>query len=208
MTRCPTFSPGVCPQHMSIVTSTSHVYGTKTVWTGGCCQSGFATVDFEPRFLCTSVISTPMAFLLDPNISTADIYTTLSTSSLMLEHDQMTVQWEGTDLPNFPSEVAESYASMMGIEFTPTAHYPSLTVPGRLTVPQSTQDLVYDLPASIQPPTTHFQLATGRPTGSLAPSPTTSNYLSSSTVSGSSRCSNPFMLFIMVGWLGIIWQLC
>ncbi|KAI1486526.1 hypothetical protein F5X96DRAFT_673589 [Biscogniauxia mediterranea] len=126
-TRCPTFSPGVCPQHMSVVTSTSHVYGTNTVWTGGCCQSGFATVDFEPRFLCTSVISTPMAFLLDPNISTADIYTTLSTSSLMLEHDQMTVQWERTDLPNLPSEVAESYASMMGIAFTPTTQSPSLT---------------------------------------------------------------------------------
>ncbi|KAI0592938.1 hypothetical protein F4775DRAFT_580142 [Biscogniauxia sp. FL1348] len=148
-----------------------------------------------------------MAFLLEPNISTADIYTTLSTRSLMLEHDQMTVQWESTDLPKFPSEVAKSYASMMGIEITPTAHHLDPTVPGRLTFPHTTQDLVYDLPSSIKPPTTSFQLAPGRHAGSLSPSPTSSNHLSSSTVSKSSRRFNPFVHFIMVGWLVIIWQL-
>ncbi|KAK7744392.1 hypothetical protein SLS62_010182 [Diatrype stigma] len=46
-----------------------------------------------------------MAFLLDPNISTADVYTTLS--HLWIEHDQVTVQWEKTDLRVLPEDVAK-----------------------------------------------------------------------------------------------------
>ncbi|KAH9907185.1 hypothetical protein F4778DRAFT_526194 [Xylariomycetidae sp. FL2044] len=125
----PTFSPGVCPEHMSIVTSTSNVVdGGSTIWTGGCCQSGFDTIAADPRFLCTSSLTSPSAFLLIPNISTTDIYTTLSTNlPKFIEHDQLTVQWEEADLQNFPPEVATHYASLMGIEFTATSESPSLT---------------------------------------------------------------------------------
>ncbi|KAK8046618.1 hypothetical protein PG996_014682 [Apiospora saccharicola] len=82
----PTFSPGVCPKQMSIVSSSSSVDKGKTRWTGACCQTGFSTAELDPQFICTSSVTTPMAFLLDPNISTADIYTTLSDVSI--EHDQ------------------------------------------------------------------------------------------------------------------------
>ncbi|KAI5918028.1 hypothetical protein F4810DRAFT_715901 [Camillea tinctor] len=206
--KCPTFSPGICPKNMHIVTSTSHVHDTTTIWTGGCCQSGFMTIDFDPRFLCTSVISTPMAFLLEPNISTADVYTTLSTSSLMLEHDQMTVEWESTDLPNFPSEVAKSYASIMKIAFPLTTDHASPTIPAELAFPQSTQGLVQGLSPSILPLTTSFQLATGRPASGLAPSLSTSDHLSATTISKSSGRLETTMQLILAGWLGIIWQLC
>ncbi|KAK8002963.1 xylose isomerase-like protein [Apiospora arundinis] len=108
----PTFSPGVCPKQMSIVSSTSNVDSGKTRWTGACCQSGFSTAEVDPQWICTSSVTTPMPFLLDPNISTADIYTTLS--NIWIEHDQVTVQWEEKDLEMFPSSVATHYASIMG----------------------------------------------------------------------------------------------
>ncbi|KAK8065904.1 hypothetical protein PG997_012651 [Apiospora hydei] len=108
----PTFSPGVCPKQMSIVSSTSLVDGDKTRWAGACCQSGFSTADIDPQWICTSSVTTPMPFLLDPNISTADIYTTLS--DVWIEHDQVTVQWEEKDLIKFPASVAAHYASIMG----------------------------------------------------------------------------------------------
>ena len=34
----PSFSPGICPQPMTIVASESNVSGRRTVWTGRCCQ--------------------------------------------------------------------------------------------------------------------------------------------------------------------------
>ncbi|KAK8111381.1 uncharacterized protein PG998_007838 [Apiospora kogelbergensis] len=108
----PTFSPGVCPKQMSIVSSTLSVDGANTRWIGACCQSGFSTAESDPQWICTSSVTTPMPFLLDPNISTTDIYTTLS--NLWIEHDQLTVQWEEKDLALFPSTVATHYASIMG----------------------------------------------------------------------------------------------
>lgn len=65
----------------------------------------------NPQFLCTSSVTTPMRFLLDPNISTTDIYTTLS--NIWIEHDQITVIWEKSDLSMLPSDVAVQYASIM-----------------------------------------------------------------------------------------------
>lgn len=62
---------------------------------------------------------TPMGFLLDPNITSADIYTTLS--HLWIEHDQITVQWEETDLYILPKEVSTSYASIMRLVSTVTS---------------------------------------------------------------------------------------
>ncbi|CAJ2505803.1 Uu.00g131970.m01.CDS01 [Anthostomella pinea] len=135
-TAYPTFSPGVCPEHMSIVTSTFNVEGSKTIWTGGCCQSGFSNIAVAPEWVCTSTVTTPMAFLLIPNISTADIYTTLSTN-LWIEHDQLTVQWEQSDLRAFPREVATHYASMMGVQAPTSTDGPGPTISPTLYVPQT-----------------------------------------------------------------------
>ncbi|KAI1843747.1 hypothetical protein JX266_010006 [Neoarthrinium moseri] len=109
----PTFSPGVCPSGMSIISSASDVQGSRTVWTGACCQSGFETMEIDPRYICTSSVTTPMGFLLDPNISTTDIYTTMS--NLQIEHDQLMVVWEESDLAALPTNVAVQYASIMGV---------------------------------------------------------------------------------------------
>ncbi|KAI1288636.1 hypothetical protein F5Y03DRAFT_86836 [Xylaria venustula] len=114
----PTFSPGVCPVNMEVVKHTSEVHDDNTIWTAACCQSGFSTVSWDPEYLCTSSITSPMAFLLDPNISTADVYTTLA-PELYIEHDQVTVQWEPTDLKHFPVDVASQYRIMMGITAQP-----------------------------------------------------------------------------------------
>lgn len=76
----------------------------------------------DAQYLCTSTVTTPMAFLLDPNISTTDVYTTLS--SLYIEHDQLAVLWEETDLPAFPTEVAAQYASIMNVAL-PTSSIPA-----------------------------------------------------------------------------------
>lgn len=76
----------------------------------------------DAQYLCTSTVTQPMAFLLDPNISTTDIYTTLS--SLYIEHDQLAVLWEETDLPAFPTEVAAQYASIMNVA-VPTSSIPT-----------------------------------------------------------------------------------
>ncbi|KAI0184961.1 hypothetical protein EV127DRAFT_503937 [Xylaria flabelliformis] len=81
--------------------------------------SGFSPAGIDSGFLCTSSITTLMAFLLDPNISTADVYTTLP-PKLWIEHDQMTVQWEPTDLELFPVAVASQYARLMGITAPPS----------------------------------------------------------------------------------------
>ncbi|KAK6080599.1 hypothetical protein SCUP234_05145 [Seiridium cupressi] len=101
---------------------------------------GFSQLD--PQYLCTSSVTTPMGFLLDPNISTADIYTTMS--NLYVEHDQMMVLWEETDLPILPASVAAQYASIMGVA-TPTPSSTtqmnttlSMQSPGALVTPQPT----------------------------------------------------------------------
>lgn len=67
-------------------------------------------------YFCTSTVTRPMAFLLVANISTTDIYTTLS--NIQIEHDQMTVAWQEADLKNLPKEIAMRYASIMGITIT------------------------------------------------------------------------------------------
>ncbi|ORY61383.1 uncharacterized protein BCR38DRAFT_411262 [Pseudomassariella vexata] len=142
----PTFSPGVCPDHMSIASYTSSVDGAsaRTVWTGACCQSGFSTMEIDPRFYCTSSVTTQMAFLLDPNISTTDIYTTLS--NLWIEHDQVTVEWEQADLAILPGTVATQYASIMGIG--PPMSQPESTAPTSSSLEASA------LPSTQQPPVT------------------------------------------------------
>lgn len=45
-TPYPTFSPGVCPDHMSLVAHTSNMTDRRTVWTGICCQRSAAAETF------------------------------------------------------------------------------------------------------------------------------------------------------------------
>ncbi|KAI0104005.1 hypothetical protein GGR51DRAFT_523150 [Nemania sp. FL0031] len=135
-TPYPTFSPGICPAHMQIVKHTSEVHNGKMTWTAACCQryantivaldtlitddtSGFSPLPIDDEYLCTSAITTPMAFLLDPDIATADVYTTLP-PELWIEHDQVTVQWEPDDLKLFPASVIPQYELMMGITPPPS----------------------------------------------------------------------------------------
>lgn len=80
-----------------------------------------------------------MSFLIDPDVSTADIYTTLPPNQqLYVEHDQVTVQWEASDLALFPEHVASAYAVMMGV--TPA--------PPRLTGPASIIDTAAEAAAA------------------------------------------------------------
>ncbi|KAI0466571.1 hypothetical protein F4859DRAFT_497231 [Xylaria cf. heliscus] len=118
-TAYPTFSPGVCPAHMIILDIEVKVHNSKEVYTAACCQSGFSPMSVDSGYLCTSIITSPMAFLLDPNITTADIYTTLP-PELRIEHDQVTVQWEPTGLALFPIVVSSQYARLMGITAPPS----------------------------------------------------------------------------------------
>ncbi|KAH8666447.1 hypothetical protein BX600DRAFT_461794 [Xylariales sp. PMI_506] len=202
--KYPTFSPGVCPDHMVIVSSTSSVIDGKTVWTGACCESGFSPMEINPKYFCTSSVTTPMAFLIDPSISTADVYTTLS--NLWIEHDQITVQWEESDLVLFPSNVALQYASIMGVQAPPISSNPvessspsqqaspSATpqapesTGGKATTEASSVDI-----SSSQPMTTP---ATSQASGVEIPiSPTSTQFITSSSsrsaISGASRTLGP-----------------
>ncbi|KAI0906038.1 hypothetical protein F4823DRAFT_631951 [Ustulina deusta] len=114
-TAYPTFSPGVCPVHMQIVKHTFDIHDEPGIDH----VSGFSPMSIDPQYMCTSTITSPMPFLLDPEISTADVYTTLA-PELWIEHDQVTVQWEPSDLKLFPVGVASQYKLMMGITAQPS----------------------------------------------------------------------------------------
>ncbi|KAK8136485.1 hypothetical protein PG984_004425 [Apiospora sp. TS-2023a] len=195
----PTFSPGVCPKQMSIVSSSSSVDNGKTRWTGACCQSGFSTAELDPQYICTSSVTTPMAFLLDPNISTADIYTTLSDVSI--EHDQVTVQWEEKDLALFPSSVAAHYASIMGKPLVPEQNTGTGS-PASPSTPTSASSGGLVTPASTSPPPTNLASSTGpdisaSPSATPAEPPSSSNPTSLATRTASSNGSaraRPFRL--------------
>ncbi|TGJ83774.1 hypothetical protein E0Z10_g4986 [Xylaria hypoxylon] len=113
-TPYPTFSPGVCPVYMQIVKHTFDIHDESGIDD----TRGFTPMSIDPEYLCTSSITSPMAFLLDPDVSTADVYTTL-TPGLWIEHDQVTVQWELSDLELFPANVASQYKLMMDITAPP-----------------------------------------------------------------------------------------
>ncbi|KAI1457069.1 hypothetical protein F4805DRAFT_467710 [Annulohypoxylon moriforme] len=122
-------SPGICPDYMTMARTTSNVdSGDKTIWTGG----GFTGM---PQWFCNSMVSTPMAFLLMPNISTADIYTTLS--NMWIGHDQITIAWQETDLKLFPKQVATNYASIMGMTPATISCECESSVPAHTTYPAS-----------------------------------------------------------------------
>ncbi|KAK7967163.1 uncharacterized protein PG986_001440 [Apiospora aurea] len=183
----PTFSPGVCPKQMSIVSSTSLVDGDKTRWAGACCQSGFSTAELDPRWICTSSVTTPMPFLLDPNISTADIYTTLS--DVWIEHDQVTVQWEEKDLIKFPDSVAAHYASIMGKPAPPQNTGTTSSASGEPVTPASSSPTPASPASSTEPGIMATPPATPvEPSPSSSPSSLTTRTASSN---GSAR-ARPF----------------
>lgn len=95
--------------------------------------SGFSPIS-TGDYLCTSAITTPMSFLIDPDVSTADVYTTLPPDQqIYIEHDQLTVQWEASDLELFPEHVASTYAAMMGITPAPPRLTSSASTTGTVT---------------------------------------------------------------------------
>ncbi|KAI1772257.1 hypothetical protein F4818DRAFT_180573 [Hypoxylon cercidicola] len=177
------FSPGVCPDYMTIARTTSTVDGSKTTWTGGCCQSGFSATG---EYYCTSTVTTPMAFLLAANISSLDIYTTLS--DLSIEHDQMTVAWQETDMEVLPTDITSQYGSIMGpsvaitgAESSTTAQITQATT-GRITSTIVTATLTTEPTTSTTEPTTSTVGST-----TAARNTTSAHTSSSSPMSSGSR---------------------
>ncbi|KAH7028182.1 uncharacterized protein B0I36DRAFT_328767, partial [Microdochium trichocladiopsis] len=127
---------------MTIVASESNISGGRTIWTGRCCQSGFTVPDTNPDFFCTSTVTAPIALLVIPDITTADVYTTLPDVK-SIQHDQVTVLWEEQDLSLLPRPVAGFYASLMGLDWAP-----ALTVDIAATNPALTSTTGASLPPS------------------------------------------------------------
>ncbi|KXJ88632.1 hypothetical protein Micbo1qcDRAFT_178017 [Microdochium bolleyi] len=176
-TTYPSFSPGICPYPMTVVASESNVSGRRTVWTGRCCQSGFTTPDINPDFFCTSAVTAPISLLVIPNITTTDIYTTLP-DVRSIQHDQVTVFWEQSDLSLFPRQAAAEYASIMGLSWAP-----ALTFDAATTNPAPTTSTAAPTAASTGPiaqPTlppvtadTSSTIVSSRPTASSSAAPAT-----------------------------------
>ncbi|KAI2609637.1 uncharacterized protein GGS25DRAFT_520440 [Hypoxylon fragiforme] len=209
-----TLSPGVCPGYMSIARTTSNVESGKTIWTGGCCQSGFSDMS---TYFCTSTVTTPMAFLLLPNITTTDIYTTLS--SMWIEHDQMTVVWEETDLRVLPKEVATNYAAIMGITVATTTESPTTSTTTTTqtwtaqhpsektssTIAASTSTTVSSMTSSVTSSTVTLAIdplptISSTTTGTSHPSSTSS--LSRTSNSGSERARSTIVPLVI--WLAFL----
>lgn len=108
-------------------------------------------MEINPQYICTSYVTTPMGFLLDPNISTTNIYTTMS--SLAVEHDQVMVLWEESDLPGLPSEAVVQYASIMGVT-APTLSSTSDKQNGTTVTPQPAGVSATPPPMTAQAPST------------------------------------------------------
>ncbi|KAI1801362.1 hypothetical protein F4811DRAFT_564084 [Daldinia bambusicola] len=186
-----TLSPGVCPNYMSIARYASNIDGGKTIWTGGCCQSGFSAMS---NYFCTSTVTTPMAFLLLPNISTTDIYTTLS--DMWIEHGQIGIEWQEGDLENFPKDIITDYESIMGIRLGTTTTVESSTP--TTTTPSSggrTSNIVaMSTPSSKAPGLTVIPIDTTEPT-----SRTSETLATSFTHTSPSASSGAFFLRLPTG---------
>ncbi|KAI0386450.1 hypothetical protein F5Y04DRAFT_244085 [Hypomontagnella monticulosa] len=191
-----TLSPGVCPDYMTIARSDSNIQGSKTTWFGGCCQSGFSDMS---GYYCTSTVEAPMAFLLAANISTTDIYTTLS--NLWIEHDQMTVAWQETDLKNIPKEVATGYASIMGMGIVTTTitTTPSDAATPTTGSPTEGSSVTVATQTSMVPSSTASAAKSSKKTAT-----TTSECSSTATPCGSGRRISPKLVTPLVAWL-VVW---
>ncbi|KAI5861305.1 hypothetical protein GGS23DRAFT_145460 [Durotheca rogersii] len=195
-----TFSPGVCPQQMSIVSSASisEEDGASTsFWRGWCCQSGFVVWSHG---LCTSTATAPFSVLLDPNISTTDLYTTFSTDTWIM-HDPVTVEWQEADLKLLPPEIASHYRSIMGI---------TTAAPAALSIAISHPSEESSSTAETAPSTSPFSL--GHTTPPVAPTvlaPSTSapppahTFPASTTSSRGSRLSHRAES-ILISWLAFL----
>ncbi|KAI0477592.1 hypothetical protein GGR56DRAFT_637960 [Xylariaceae sp. FL0804] len=128
-----------------------------------------------------------MAFLLDPNISTTDIWTTL-TADLYIEHDMLTVQWAHSDLEVLPRRIATSYASIMGVNLgSSTAIMPGATMSHseiRPTLTSSPRTSSIDSLRSIMT-STHSAITT-TPASSVEPSHTAPRLHATTTASSPS----------------------
>lgn len=125
-------------------------------------------------YFCTSTVTTPMAFVLQANISTADVYTTLS--DLWIEHDQMTVAWQETDLNDLPPEIRSQYGAIMGLSVTTSTE--------SSTTSQSTQAATGRVTSTIAIATSTTDSASGVPSsgsGFLPESTPTSTYSTDAT---------------------------
>lgn len=198
-------SPGVCPHYMTLARTTSNVNGSITAWTGGCCQRGFTGM---PEYYCNSMVSTPMAFLLLPNISTADIYTTLSN---MRRHDQITIGWQETDLKILPAEVATNYASIMGIPLASTTRESSSFIATHTTYSASekTSSTIVTMTTSTTPTATVVvtpvtNTITWSIVGITATSVTTSKPASTSTSDAGSQHPRWITVSLLTG-LALLW---
>lgn len=121
----------------------------------------------NPDFFCTSAVTAPIPLLLIPAITTTDVYTTLP-GVKSIQHDQITVLWEETDLSILPRQVAGQYASMMGLTGVPAltvdiaASNPAMTSadspsPAPSTGPSLTPPLP---PATTSPPSPGISTST------------------------------------------------
>ncbi|KAI0851145.1 hypothetical protein F5Y00DRAFT_230439, partial [Daldinia vernicosa] len=191
-----TLSPGVCPNYMSIARSVYNVNDGKTLWTGGCCQSGFSDMS---GYFCTSTVTTPMAFLLLPNITTTDIYTTLS--DMWIEHEQMTVEWQETDLKNFPQEIITDYKSIMGITLatitdkSSTSTVTTHSVSGRTSSTVATSTSTTTVPILTVIPIDDTSEPTSGPVETHA---ITSTHTPSSSVSSSGGVVHPWRISVLL----------
>ncbi|KAI2472953.1 hypothetical protein F4781DRAFT_294989 [Annulohypoxylon bovei var. microspora] len=200
-------SPGVCPDYMTIARTTSNVNDSKTIWTGGCCQSGFTGM---AEYYCNSMVATPMAFLLLPNISTSDIYTTLS--NMWIGHDQITIAWQETDLKVLPKAVATNYASIMGITPATTTRESSSFSSAQTTYSASekTSSTIVTTTTSTTPTDTVVVIpVTGTTTGSTSemtePSATISKHTSSSTASDAGTQLPRWIVIPLISSLALLW---
>ncbi|KAI1141251.1 hypothetical protein F5Y05DRAFT_255673 [Hypoxylon sp. FL0543] len=153
-------------------------------------------------YFCTSTVTTPMRFLLLPNITTADIYTTLS--DLWIEHDQITVAWQESDLKLLPREVATRYASIMGIPLTTAAT-------GESTTTHTTPSASARTSSTIATSTTPATILTVHPTidtttsGATRTPSETSEHIASSSPSSSTASNGQSALPL---WAVILLAIC
>ncbi|KAI1211231.1 uncharacterized protein F4807DRAFT_466556 [Annulohypoxylon truncatum] len=186
--------------------TTSNIDGSKTLWTGGCCQSGFTGM---AEYYCNSMVSTPMAFLLLPNISTADIYTTLS--NMWIGHDQITIGWQETDLKLLPKEVATNYASIMGIPLATTTRESesSVTTHTTYSTSEKTSSTIVTTSTSTTPTATVVVIPvtdtkTGLVTGTTETSVTTSKPTLTTTSDAGSQTPRWIITLSIIG-LALLW---
>ncbi|KAI0113418.1 hypothetical protein F4814DRAFT_460532 [Daldinia grandis] len=200
-----TLSPGVCPNYMSIARSVHNIKDGKTIWTGGCCQSGFSDMS---GYFCTSTVTTPMAFLLLPNVTTADIYTTLS--DMWIEHGQITVEWQETDLKDLPEEIITNYESIMGITLVATTDGSSTSTITTHSVDRRTSSTVaMSTSATTATSIAVIPIDTPEPTsGPLETLPILSTHIPSSSLPSSGGFGHPrYIPSLLVTCLVFLWIL-